>query len=164
MLLFMLPDWETANDFHPQDTDTVKDFEENEFLDLRKPLLRQVWEAKFRYISRRFYCIPYPHWLQQSLLPPASSSTTSSSKVCSSLWSRHPWSTCIPLEIIRRTANPMLAYDTYRLVCCASLLGANRRISFPSVPSTVHLAPPEFLREPRVAPRRIDRSSVRFCR
>ena len=43
-------DWETADDFHPQDTDTAKDYEENQFLDLRKPLLRQVWEAKFRYI------------------------------------------------------------------------------------------------------------------
>jgi len=40
-------DWEATDDFHPEDTDTAKDFEENQFLDLGKPLLRQVWEAKF---------------------------------------------------------------------------------------------------------------------
>ena len=43
-------DWEATEDFHPEDTDTVKDFEKNSFLDLRKPLLRQVWEANFRYV------------------------------------------------------------------------------------------------------------------
>ena len=44
-------DWEATEDFHPEDTDTLKDFEKNSFLDLRKPLLRQVWEANFRYFS-----------------------------------------------------------------------------------------------------------------
>lgn len=57
LTFFFLPDWEAADDFHPEDTDTTKDFEENKFLDLRKPLLRQVWEAKFRYIPRAV--IPY---------------------------------------------------------------------------------------------------------
>ncbi|KAF7761528.1 hypothetical protein Agabi119p4_9520 [Agaricus bisporus var. burnettii] len=44
-------DWE-ADDFHPEDTDSAKDFEKNEFLDLRKPLLRQVWETNF---SKAYY-------------------------------------------------------------------------------------------------------------
>jgi 4-hydroxysphinganine ceramide fatty acyl 2-hydroxylase len=43
-------DWEATDDFHPDNTDTVKDYEKNQFLDLRKPLLRQVWEANFRYV------------------------------------------------------------------------------------------------------------------
>lgn len=41
-------DWEAPDDFHPETTDEVRDFEKNQFLDLRKPLLRQVWEANFR--------------------------------------------------------------------------------------------------------------------
>ncbi|GLB39152.1 putative ceramide hydroxylase involved in the alpha-hydroxylation of sphingolipid-associated very long chain fatty acids [Lyophyllum shimeji] len=45
-------DWEATDDFHPDDTDEVKDFEKNQFLDLRKPLLRQVWEANW---SKLYY-------------------------------------------------------------------------------------------------------------
>lgn len=41
-------DWVAADDFHPEDTDVRGDFEKNQFLDLRKPLFRQVWEANFR--------------------------------------------------------------------------------------------------------------------
>lgn len=41
-------DWEATDDFHPEDTDSARDYEKNEFLDLRKPLLRQVWESSFR--------------------------------------------------------------------------------------------------------------------
>ena len=41
-------DWEATDDFHPDDTDTQRDFEKNMFLDLRKPLLRQMWEGNFR--------------------------------------------------------------------------------------------------------------------
>ena len=43
-------DWEAPDDFHPEATDSAADFEKNEFLDLRKPLLRQVWEANFRFV------------------------------------------------------------------------------------------------------------------
>jgi 4-hydroxysphinganine ceramide fatty acyl 2-hydroxylase len=46
-----MPDWEAPDDFHPEDTNSSEDFEKNQFLDLRKPLLRQVWEANFRYAS-----------------------------------------------------------------------------------------------------------------
>ncbi|KAG6855898.1 hypothetical protein H0H87_009578 [Tephrocybe sp. NHM501043] len=45
-------DWEATDDFHPDDTDQAKDFEKNQFLDLRKPLLRQVWEANW---SKSYY-------------------------------------------------------------------------------------------------------------
>jgi 4-hydroxysphinganine ceramide fatty acyl 2-hydroxylase len=41
-------DWEATDDFHPEDTNSAQDFEKNQFLDLSKPLLRQVWEANFR--------------------------------------------------------------------------------------------------------------------
>jgi 4-hydroxysphinganine ceramide fatty acyl 2-hydroxylase len=45
-------DWEATDDFEPEDTDLKRDFEKNQFLDLRKPLLRQVWEANF---SKSYY-------------------------------------------------------------------------------------------------------------
>ncbi|KAF8601569.1 oxidoreductase [Ceratobasidium sp. AG-I] len=45
-------DWVATDDFHPDDTDTAADYEKAQFLDLRKPLLRQVWESDF---SKSFY-------------------------------------------------------------------------------------------------------------
>lgn len=45
-------DWVATDDFHPDDTDVAADFEKCEFLDLRRPLLRQVWEGRF---SKSFY-------------------------------------------------------------------------------------------------------------
>lgn len=45
-------DWEATDDFEPEETDTVRDFEKNQFLDLRKPMIRQVWEANF---SKSYY-------------------------------------------------------------------------------------------------------------
>jgi len=47
-------DWEATEDFYPEDTDSAKDYEQNEFLDLSKPLLRQVWESNFR--CSRYFC------------------------------------------------------------------------------------------------------------
>jgi len=44
--------WEAPDDFHPDDTNLAEDFEKNKFLDLRKPLLRQIWEANF---SKSYY-------------------------------------------------------------------------------------------------------------
>ena len=41
-------DWVADENFHPEDTDEAKDFEKNQFLDLRKPLMRQMWDANFR--------------------------------------------------------------------------------------------------------------------
>ena len=45
-------DWEAPDDFHPDTTDSVQDYEKNAFLDLNKPLLRQVWEANFRWVAQ----------------------------------------------------------------------------------------------------------------
>ncbi|KAF9493093.1 fatty acid-2 hydroxylase [Pleurotus eryngii] len=45
-------DWEATDDFHPDDTNEAEDYEKNQFLDLRKPLLRQVWQANF---SKSYY-------------------------------------------------------------------------------------------------------------
>ncbi|KAF5336402.1 hypothetical protein D9611_006534 [Ephemerocybe angulata] len=58
-------DWEATDDFHPDDTDTARDFEKNEFLDLRKPLLRQMWEANF---SKAYYLqqVHQPRHLSES--------------------------------------------------------------------------------------------------
>ncbi|RXW20173.1 hypothetical protein EST38_g5680 [Candolleomyces aberdarensis] len=58
-------DWEATDDFHPDDTDASRDFEKNQFLDLRKPLLRQVWEANF---SKTYYLqqVHQPRHLSQS--------------------------------------------------------------------------------------------------
>lgn len=41
-------EWEATEDFHPDDTDEAADFEKCQFLDLRRPLLRQVWESNWR--------------------------------------------------------------------------------------------------------------------
>ncbi|KIM33747.1 hypothetical protein M408DRAFT_325354 [Serendipita vermifera MAFF 305830] len=45
-------DWVADEDFHPDDTNLDEDYLQTEFLDLRKPLLRQVWEGNF---SKNFY-------------------------------------------------------------------------------------------------------------
>lgn len=44
--------WEATDDFHPDDTDILADFERSEFLDLSKPLLPQLWYGSF---SKAFY-------------------------------------------------------------------------------------------------------------
>lgn len=51
MLSYTL-DWEATDDFEPEETDVTADFEKNEFLDLRRPLFWQVWEANF---SKAYY-------------------------------------------------------------------------------------------------------------
>ncbi|KAJ7857257.1 hypothetical protein B0H14DRAFT_2578407 [Mycena olivaceomarginata] len=45
-------DWEAPDDFHPEETDSAEDYKKNEFLDLSKPLIRQVWEGHF---SKSYY-------------------------------------------------------------------------------------------------------------
>lgn len=45
-------DWVPDVNFHPEDTDTLADYSRNQFLDLGKPLLMQVWRANF---SKEFY-------------------------------------------------------------------------------------------------------------
>jgi 4-hydroxysphinganine ceramide fatty acyl 2-hydroxylase len=47
-----LLDWEAPDDFHPEETDSAEDYKKNEFLDLSKPLIRQVWEGHF---SKSYY-------------------------------------------------------------------------------------------------------------
>lgn len=49
---FFAIDWEATDDFHPDETAIEDDFAKCEFLDLSKPLLRQVWESNF---SKEFY-------------------------------------------------------------------------------------------------------------
>ncbi|PWZ03739.1 Inositolphosphorylceramide-B hydroxylase [Testicularia cyperi] len=41
-----------TDDFHPEDTDFTDDFKKHKFLDLNKPLIPQMWNAKF---SKEFY-------------------------------------------------------------------------------------------------------------
>jgi 4-hydroxysphinganine ceramide fatty acyl 2-hydroxylase len=45
-------DWVATDDFNPEDTDLGSDFEKNEFLDLRKPLMPQMWNCNF---SKSYY-------------------------------------------------------------------------------------------------------------
>jgi 4-hydroxysphinganine ceramide fatty acyl 2-hydroxylase len=40
------------DDFHPEETDVVGDYKKNQFLDLEKPLIMQVWRANF---SKSYY-------------------------------------------------------------------------------------------------------------
>ncbi|GAA6043520.1 hypothetical protein JCM8097_002256 [Rhodosporidiobolus ruineniae] len=46
------PNFEFKDDWHPEDTDNHKDWEKNQFLDLERPLIMQVWNAEF---SKAFY-------------------------------------------------------------------------------------------------------------
>jgi len=46
-------DWVAPDDFHPENTDSAQDYEKNLFLDLRKPLMPQIWNANFRYALRQ---------------------------------------------------------------------------------------------------------------
>jgi predicted heme/steroid binding protein len=43
-------DWVATDDFTPDDTDEAADYEKNQFLDLRKPLMRQMWDCNFRHV------------------------------------------------------------------------------------------------------------------
>jgi cytochrome b involved in lipid metabolism len=43
-------DWVATDDFAPEDTDEAADYEKNQFLDLRKPLMRQMWDCNFRHV------------------------------------------------------------------------------------------------------------------
>lgn len=45
-------EWVATDDFHPEETSREEDYATNQFLDLSKPLLRQVWESNF---SKEFY-------------------------------------------------------------------------------------------------------------
>lgn len=45
-------DWVPDPNFHPEDTDTLADFQRSKFIDLQKPLLAQVWRGGF---SKEFY-------------------------------------------------------------------------------------------------------------
>ncbi|KAJ7096720.1 oxidoreductase [Mycena belliarum] len=58
-------DFEADDDFHPEETDSAEDFKKNEFLDLSKPLIRQVWESNF---SKTYYLrqVHQPRHLSQS--------------------------------------------------------------------------------------------------
>ncbi|CAK5272276.1 unnamed protein product [Mycena citricolor] len=58
-------DFVAGDDFHPEETDFAEDFQKNQFLDLRKPLLRQVWEANF---SKSYYLqqVHQPRHLHES--------------------------------------------------------------------------------------------------
>jgi 4-hydroxysphinganine ceramide fatty acyl 2-hydroxylase len=47
-------DWVATDDFTPEDTDEAADYEKNQFLDLRKPLMRQMWNCNFRHVP--FIC------------------------------------------------------------------------------------------------------------
>ncbi|KAJ3551009.1 hypothetical protein NM688_g4955 [Phlebia brevispora] len=60
-------DWVAEDDFEPEETDTAKDFEKNEFLDLRRPMLPQVWFANF---SKSYYLqqVHQPRHLTESAL------------------------------------------------------------------------------------------------
>lgn len=60
-------DWVAEDDFHPEETDTSKDFEKNQFLDLRKPMLMQVLNANW---SKSYYLqqVHQPRHLTESAL------------------------------------------------------------------------------------------------
>jgi 4-hydroxysphinganine ceramide fatty acyl 2-hydroxylase len=76
-------DWVATDDFAPEDTDEAADYEKNQFLDLRKPLMGQMWNCNFRHVP--FFVLPPEFnsslgiltrsFTQQSVLSSTSSST-----------------------------------------------------------------------------------------
>jgi 4-hydroxysphinganine ceramide fatty acyl 2-hydroxylase len=82
--------WVATDDFTPEDTDEAADYEKNQFLDLRKPLMQQMWDGNFRHV---FLCEAYCDRVmndhifpQQSILPSTSPSTPTPPRICPSLW------------------------------------------------------------------------------
>ena len=59
------PDWVPREDFHPDETDALADFNRNKFLDLSKPLLVQVWNAPW---TKEYYLsqVHNPRHLKES--------------------------------------------------------------------------------------------------
>src|ERR1700761_4821038 len=56
-----LADFVAPDNFHPDVTNTAEDFEKCQFLDLRMPLLMQIWESNWRYdLLHRHYCCNIP--------------------------------------------------------------------------------------------------------
>lgn len=62
------PDFVWEDHFVPQDTDNDQDWEKNQFLDLNKPLIPQMWVSQF---SKAFYLqqVHQPRSVQSSLRP-----------------------------------------------------------------------------------------------
>ncbi|ORY34242.1 hypothetical protein BCR39DRAFT_517187 [Naematelia encephala] len=58
-------DWVADVDFHPDETDTLADFNRSKFLDLSKPLLAQVWSAPW---TKEYYLsqVHNPRHLKES--------------------------------------------------------------------------------------------------
>ncbi|KAK4683721.1 4-hydroxysphinganine ceramide fatty acyl 2-hydroxylase, partial [Tremellales sp. Uapishka_1] len=58
-------DWVADENFHPDETDTLADFNRSKFLDLSKPLLAQVWRAKW---TKEYYLsqVHNPRHLKES--------------------------------------------------------------------------------------------------
>ncbi|KZO98594.1 fatty acid-2 hydroxylase [Calocera viscosa TUFC12733] len=63
--LVVSEDWVAEDDFHPEETDTLEDYQKTQFLDLGKPMLAQVWFSNF---SKSFYLqqVHQPRHLNQS--------------------------------------------------------------------------------------------------
>jgi hypothetical protein len=61
----LISDWVPREDFHPDETDTLADFNRNKFLDLSKPLLLQVWRAPW---TKEYYLsqVHNPRHLKES--------------------------------------------------------------------------------------------------
>ena len=58
-------DWVPDENFHPDETDALSDFNRNKFLDLSKPLMVQVWGAPW---SKEYYLsqVHNPRHLKES--------------------------------------------------------------------------------------------------
>lgn len=58
-------DWVPREDFHPDETDTLADYNRSKFLDLSKPLIMQVWGAPW---TKEYYLsqVHNPRHLKES--------------------------------------------------------------------------------------------------
>ena len=65
VILSVGSDWVPKDDFFPDETDALADFNRNRFLDLSKPLLMQVWRANW---TKEYYLsqVHNPRHLKES--------------------------------------------------------------------------------------------------
>ena len=135
------------DDFHPEATDSAVDFEKNEFLDLRKPLLRQVWEANFRFAYLISSCSFHTKISWEA------KHTIFSKYTSPDIWRNlhgclvlifWKYESCLRFDIECLMQCKIDVYPN-RVVCRAYVLGTYHDLSVPSFSLAIYRTSPDFL-------------------
>ena len=142
-------DWEATDDFHPDATDSVEDYEKNAFLDLSKPLLRQVWEANFRCVAQcqvinlSNLCLSSQQIVLSSAGAPASSLEGVGEALrsgCSRGRQLYFWN--VPTLFLKKLCS--IDVHANGVVCCASILGSGYCVFVPAVSLPIYWTPTQL--------------------